>query len=187
MDSRNDLESIVDFYTACIQLKHEIRRGWNKRGIPKEQCESILDHSFGVALLGYILSEQYFKDLDKGKLLKMALLHDLPELISQDITPLDGISSDEKRKREYKACNQLFGELPNGEIYIALWTEYEEQTTPEARLVYQLDKLEMGIQALVYEGQGFENLEPYFPDVKSKLTDDVLKQLFDYVLSLRTT
>jgi putative hydrolase of HD superfamily len=35
--------------------------------------------------------------------------------------------------------------------YFALWMEYEEGRSPEARLVAELDKLEMAAQALTYE------------------------------------
>jgi len=48
----------------------------------------------------------------------------------------------------------VFSELPRRAEYLALWEEYEAGTSFEARLVRQVDRLEMGLQATVHEHQG---------------------------------
>lgn len=44
--------------------------------------------------------------------IKMALVHDLAECIVGDITPYDGISKEEKNRRETQAIQQITSSLP---------------------------------------------------------------------------
>ena len=43
-----------------------------------------------------------------------------------------------------------------------IWEEYEAGSTPEARLVRQVDRMEMGLQAAVYEREGATGLEGFY-------------------------
>lgn len=97
----------------------------------------------------------------------MALVHDMAEALAGDIAPSDGISKAEKHRMETEALAAMrsalapssssstaadVGETPavSREI-LALWTEYEAGATPEARLLKDMDKVEMILQALEYE------------------------------------
>merc|ERR1712183_739291 len=61
----------------------------------------------------------------------------------------DKISKEEKAQREAQAMEIILGkQRPD---LIEVWREYEDQNTPEARFVKDLDKLEMLIQADEYE------------------------------------
>lgn len=53
---------------------------------------------------------------------------------------------------------------------VALWLEYENCVTPEAVLAFQLDKLEMIIQANEYEEQQNVVLEDFFQSTKDCFT-----------------
>lgn len=51
-----------------------------------------------------------------------------------------------------KFCTQLLpADSKAGQRIKSLWHEYEENTTPEAKFVKDLDKLELGLQAVEYE------------------------------------
>ncbi|MFY0583316.1 HD domain-containing protein [Cystobacter fuscus] len=52
-----------------------------------------------------------------------------------DITPHDGVSREEKQRLEREAVQRIFSALPRGADYLALWEEYEQGTSFEARLV----------------------------------------------------
>ena len=138
------------------------RQGWLRRGIPERRCESVAEHSFGVAVLALFLVDAHFPELDRDKVLRLALLHDFGEIYAGDLTPGDAISSEEKHEREATAVAQVLGKLPNGAEYTALWQEYETGATPEAQLVRQVDRLEMGLQASVYERQGLADLSEFY-------------------------
>ncbi len=75
----------------------------------------------------------------------MALVHDLAESEIGDLTPRSGVPKKMKAKLERKAIRAL----GNKEV-LALWEEYDEGRTPEARLARELDVLERVIQARDY-------------------------------------
>ena len=70
----------IEMYFQIAHLKQVYRQGWLLRGISPEQCESVADHTFGVAILAMILATNHFPELDRTKLLQIALIHDLGEV-----------------------------------------------------------------------------------------------------------
>jgi len=89
--------------------------------------------------------------------IKLALVHDLAEALVGDITPRDGVSGEEKERRERAAMatvrdEVLQGEGALGKHLVDLWEEYEAGETEAARLVKDVDKYEMIVQAYEYEG-----------------------------------
>lgn len=129
------------------ELKKIKRSGWIRHNIPEP--ESVADHSFRTAFIAMMLGDVL--KVDTLKLIKMALIHDLGEVIAGDITPYDGIVREEKRRKEEEGLRQLLEGVPNGNEYIALWKEYEEQKSEEGIILKNIDKLEMAVQALEYQ------------------------------------
>lgn len=129
------------------KLKTIKRTGWVRHGISNP--ESVADHSFRTAFIAMLLGDVL--NLDTLKLLKMSLIHDIAEAVTGDISPYCGISVEKKRIKEEKALRQLVNNLPNGNEYIDLWLEYEQQKSPEAKALRNIDKLEMAIQAKEYQ------------------------------------
>ncbi|MSP13705.1 MAG: HD domain-containing protein [Chloroflexi bacterium] len=148
------LPALVQAYFEFCHLKQLYRQGWLRRGVPPERCESVAEHSFGVALLALFLCDAYFPQLDQVQVLRTALLHDFGEIYVGDLTPVDDVTPQEKHRREQQAIDQVLAKLPNGSAYIALWQAYEAEATPEALFVRQVDRLEMALQATVYHRQG---------------------------------
>lgn len=66
-------------------------------GIPYEKTESIADHMYRMSIMAQIIEDS---KIDKSKCIKMALVHDMAEAITGDITPDDGISAEEKNRLE---------------------------------------------------------------------------------------
>ncbi len=52
-----------------------------------------------------------------------------------------------------------------------MWQEFEQGQTPEARLVRQLDRLEMGLQAAVYRSQGLGELAEFSGSAMQALSE----------------
>lgn len=176
---------LLEAYFELHHLKHLYRQGWLRVGIPPERCESVAEHSFYVALLCLFLADGYFPEADASKLVRLALLHDVGEARAGDITPHDGVSREEKLRRERAAVEHLFSTLPRGADYLALWEEYEQGTSFEARLVRQVDRLEMGLQATVYEHQGMGDLSQFFASVHRALETPELQVLLAELETLR--
>ncbi len=67
--------------------------------------------------------------------------------------------------------------LPDGGRLRGLWEEFEEGSSPEARLVKQLDRLEMGLQAAVYRAEGAPRMEEFLESARFALKDGLLAEI----------
>jgi putative hydrolase of HD superfamily len=139
------------FVLEAEALKREPRAGWRRIGIPAP--ESVADHSWRLALMAMLYAD--LLRLDAGKAMRIALLHDLAEARTGDTLP-GTRTAGQKHAREARALRAMLRPLPRGlrRRYLALWRDYEEGRSPEARLVAELDKLEMAAQGLAYERRG---------------------------------
>lgn len=147
---------LVRFFRDLTRLKELKRQGWLRKGLAATETESVADHSWAVSVLALVMGD----GLDLGKVLALTLVHDLAEARTGDLTPADGVPAEEKQARERQAILDVTAEVdPEGKIF-ALWEEYEQNETPEARLARDLDKLEMALQAAEYaEAWGLDAAE----------------------------
>jgi len=179
-----DLE-ILQLLLHGNQLKRTARTGWVQRGVAN--AEDVAAHSYGVTFGVLVLAQVIPTKLDMQKALVMAILHDLPEGVTTDIpTPAwhylpPGIKTDVERG----AMDSILGDVPFAPELMAIWEELHQGQTPEALLVHDADKLDMYLQALMYEQQtGNHQLVEFwrnphhfsFPEVQT---------IFDRLLSLR--
>jgi putative hydrolase of HD superfamily len=176
---------IIQAYFEFNHLKQLYRQGWLQHGIDTKYCESVAEHSFGVALLALFLVDIYSLELNKEKVLRMALIHDLGEVYAGDFTPSDGVDKQEKYQLEKQAIHQILDKLPNCSFWIDLWEEYEQGESSEAQFVRQVDQLEMVLQASVYEHQGLAHLSEFFTSTSQVLQSTQLKDIFQVIESLR--
>lgn len=170
---------LVTAYFELCHLKRLFRQGWLQRGVPRQMCESVADHTFGVAVLALWLARAYFPELDADKAVRMALLHELGEIYAGDITPRDGVSAWEKNQLERESVRKVCADLPGGQEYIDLWEEFEAGQTREAVFVRQLDRLEMGLQAAVYMHEGTAELPEFLVSARQALSDEALVRIID--------
>ena len=135
------------FVDAALDLKDVRRQGWVDAGL--KHPESVAGHSYAVAVLAMLISDQ--TGLDTQKVVKMALLHDMAEGITGDIVP-GSMDPDEKHRLEQEAMLRILDGLPEDlkNAYGSIWREYVAAQTPEARLVHDADRLDMGLQAHRY-------------------------------------
>ena len=144
-----------------LGLKDVLRQGWVNAGV--ESPESVAAHSWGMAIFALKLCPA---ELNLEHVLKLCLVHDLPEVIVGDLTPQDDVST--KSEDERAAMEQLAPE------WVSLFDEYENQTTPEAVFVKSLDKLDMALQAKVYMNRSELDLEQFIESAKKTLGDHEL-------------
>lgn len=176
-------------------LKSCQRSGWLRKGACSDPGqypnESVASHSWGIAILIELLSQQpQFKEelpeFHREKALSMALIHDVPEVITGDITPVDGIHPDEKHKQEQEAMKEILHPFPKEiQVYMhQVYQTYEERTSLESKFVKDCDKLDFIIYAFLLEMQGFSGFEEFYPNsckdgFFSKLCSDLAKTLID--------
>jgi putative hydrolase of HD superfamily len=173
-----ELSPFLSAFIEFAHLKQIYRQGWLKRSVPLERCESVAEHSLGVAILALWLSRACFPELDVTKVLCMALLHDFGEIYTGDLIPSDAVSADEKHLREKRSVEQVLGKLPQGEHYLEIWEEFEQGETLEAQFIRQIDRLEMGFQATIYSLQGLIDPQEFFQTTDQALSDPRLRKIF---------
>lgn len=175
---RSPEEDLLLAYLRVLALKGLYRQGWLKRGVPESACESVADHSFGTAILALLVAGRPpFQDADPGKTCRMALAHELGEVYAGDITPVDGISKEEKYRMERESLLRVLEGAPGCEEILALWEEFEEGAGPEARLLRRLDRLEMGIQAAVYRAEGFDRMGEFLDSARKAVGEGYLGEV----------
>ena len=178
--------SLVELFIAISHLKQLYRQGWLKKGISPDQCESVAEHSFGVGVLAMLIADMYFPSLDKEKLLRMALIHDLAEVYSGDITPEENINTQEKYRVEKESLPYLFRHFyPDAQLYLEIWDEYESGQTKEAILIRQIDKLEMAFQALTYEMIQDVDLSEFFSTTRKAISISEIIKIFNDLAGVR--
>ena len=163
-------QHVIDFLTTARGLKTTLRTGWVRQQA-SPRIESVADHSWRIALMALLVGRDTASNVDATKLLQMALVHDLAESVVGDITPYCGVSDKEKHQQELQAMQQLTSPLGAlGQVFLSLWQEYEQGTTPEAQMCKDLDKLEMILQALEYEQDGTNkmSLDGFFDSTRGK-------------------
>jgi len=172
---------LLVFAEKVRMLKSVKRTGWALKGV--KEPDSVAGHSFSLALLAFVYSRKFGLDADKA--VRLALVHDLCEVYTGDITTrLDekdqAFSNSEKRQKETDALEKLAALLPGdmrGEIK-ALWQEFEARSTREAKLVKDLDRLEMSLEALHHARMGEGNLQEFFDVAARDIRTPEIRKIF---------
>ena len=176
---------ILDFLKTAANLKKISRQGWIDK-LSLNNPESVADHSYSMAVMSMVISD--LENYNSEKILKMVLLHDLAESKIGDYTTQQ-LSSEKKTKLENSAFDEIIENLPDliKTQYLQIWQEYQENTSHESKIVHQIDKLEMALQAKIYQkdGQSQEKLESFFESAKADITDPKLKELFTKIIKDR--
>ena len=163
-------KSQLEFFEFVNHLREVKRQGWVDRKIKKDQ-ESVAEHSYTVAVM--VGMEARRRGLDTEKAMLMALVHDLPEILAGDRTPHQDApkhkraeaiqvwtppseeAKRDKRQKEEEALKIITQKLPvsfRAEI-VELWQEYVAEETEVAKLVHQMDHIQLLQQAMIYVKQ----------------------------------
>lgn len=164
-----DARKILEFTHTLSGIKNLLRF----KGMPYwedadwERWDSVAEHSYRMAMLAVLISPYLEVPVNLEKVLKMTLVHDIVELITNDHSPMakhldggghafDPKAFADKYERETKAAEFIFKDLPNEtrDEFIGLFREYigtkasPESATPEGKFAYALDKIEAVIQII---------------------------------------
>jgi len=170
--------SPLAFLHVLERLKTTPREGWRRFNI--QGPESISDHMYRMSIISMLCPDP---SVNRDHCVKMAIVHDMAESLVGDITPKDGVSKDEKHVRELQTMEYMTQSLlaPSNpqiaEEIMSLWNEYENESTPEAIFVKDVDKFELLCQMVEYEKrlQGGTNLEE-FVQVSTRIKTDYVKK-----------
>ncbi len=181
------MKQIVDFLQIAERLECEYRLTRMSDGAQ----QSVAAHSWNMALMAMVLRPYLVNNVDFEKVLKLCLLHDLPEAIAHDV-PLhqqtDAVRV-QKHADESVAVNQIVDMLRNDDIR-ACFAEYDARQSAESRLVKALDVMDTAVQHmcaqdLAYVGEYADNFywKMFFDDEFAKMFDfePVLRGVFDEI------
>lgn len=176
-----DMKEALAFFGGLDALKRLPRAGWVLRGVTNP--ESVAEHSFGVAALALYIGRK--RGMDVGKLMTMATLHEVCEIKVGDLTPHDKVSETDKKQMESAAARAFLANIDKtGELF-ELWLDFDDGRTPEGRLIKDLDRVEMLLQAIAYEGQSEKPLDEFYPYVQARVKDPELLQLVNELVAYR--
>ena len=198
------MEDLIEFFLKTGEVKRLKQRGLILRGV--KDPANIGEHNFRETLMGWVLTTSFDVGVDPHRIIKISLVRDLASGYAGDPTPYEPLiwkheGQDiqevfkkwirlpkeekeqylkEKLKQQRTGLENLLTHLPDpaANEMEKLWTEYENQTTQEARFVYQLHFLEDFIQALEYwkEDKSFP-IESWWHQMKELISEPVLVEL----------
>lgn len=199
--------ALAEFFRAAGKLKGVPRTGWLDRGIAPLDVESVADHSWRVTLMAWLLSAEA-EGIDRNRVVLLALVHDLAESVTGDLPPYDPAAlpapddparrasfehrqimpEEQKRAKqiaEDAAIERLIANLPaamKSEI-AALWREMTERTTPEARFVKEIDRLETFLQSREYLEDDLDlPVKSFLLEVQETLETPIVLEVRDAVM-----
>lgn len=136
------LEQQIKFIVEVDKLKDICRKNLV---IGSERPETDAEHSWHLAIMAMLLAEHVTScQVDVLKIIKMVLIHDIVEIDAGDTYCYDQQAGLDKAAREQAAADRLFGLLPADQSreLRALWDEFEQKESPEARMADALDRLQ---------------------------------------------
>ena len=106
--------------------------------------ENDAEHAWHMAIMAYLLAEYANEEIDVLKTIMMLLIHDLVEIDAGDTYAYDESGKATQRERELKAADRIFSLLPKeqGQKLRALWDEFEERETAEAKFARTMDNIQ---------------------------------------------
>lgn len=149
MDNKK-ITKLLQFYLLATELKNKIRTGWKNWNIDRERVESVAEHIYGVCILAIAIDSEFDLNLDIYKVVMMLTLHEIEEIKIGDLTPLDDITKEEKRRIGKQAVEEILSLLSKKVEYIELIEEFENMQTRESKFAKMCDKLECDIQCKLY-------------------------------------
>jgi putative hydrolase of HD superfamily len=134
-----------------------------------------------MLMLAMLVNDLYCMNFDLERVFRISLIHDLGEIDTGDLTPDHGIAKEEKSRLERQSVERIFRNLPTKDRYLELWDDYENQVSLEASFVREIDKLEMALQASIYEVLNLGNLSVFFESAGEVVEHPELKKILDEI------
>ncbi|WP_296150731.1 HD family hydrolase [uncultured Flavobacterium sp.] len=144
MQTENLLKQVA-FIKEIDKLKYIQRK---TKLFNSDRHENDAEHSWHLAMMTIILAEHSDKPIDVLKVVKMVLIHDIVEIDAGDTFIYDTVKNHTNTDEELLAAKRIFGLLPKeqAEEFIAIWQEFEDGKTDEAKFAKTMDRFEPLLQ-----------------------------------------
>lgn len=155
-----------------------IPRQWSRFHTPLFQ--NLTEHHYRVLWLALTIAAREGKKVDTEKIMKMALVHDIPESRTGDV---DYLARQYVARHEDRALADMLSGTSLSEEFVALWNEYEKRDSLEAKIVKDADNLDVDME-LREQGANGSAVEKVFKPNRlrvreAKLYTKSAKEIFD--------
>lgn len=139
MDER--LQKQLDFILE-IDKEKNIFRQTHLSGYGRNENDA--EHAWHMAIMAYLLQEYSNEKIDVARVMLMCLIHDVVEIDAGDTYAYDAEGLKTQKAREEAAKERLYSMLPEDQKadLVAIFDEFEERKTPEAKFARALDNLQ---------------------------------------------
>ncbi len=175
-----DLRDMVNFLFEVGMLKKTPRTGYQFLG---SGGESVAEHSFRTAIIGYILSQRH-NGADTKKTVLMCLFHDLCEARTGD---QNYVNRQYVKVDERKAMEDLTRNLPIKEEIISLIEEFNDGSTIESKISRDADQLDLILELKEQLDLGNRYAKDWIDYAIERLQTDLAKDLAYEILNTDST
>lgn len=177
----NDLLKQVAFIKEIDKLKYIQRR---TKLFQSDRHENDAEHSWHLAMMAVVLAGHSDKPIDILKVVQMVLIHDLVEIDAGDTFIYDTSKNHTNTEEELVAAKRIFGLLPEKQAqeFIAIWEEFEEGSTHEAKFARAMDRFEPLLQNTSNNGGTWAEYDVEYHTVynKKKAIKDGSASIWNY-------
>jgi putative hydrolase of HD superfamily len=148
------MQPIVDFILELDRLKGVTRK---TRPLGLDRYENSAEHSWQIAMLATSLLPYAPQPVDAARVIGMLLVHDIGEIDTGDTLVYIDAGAAERKAAERVAVQRIFGLLPapQAERLLALWQEFDDEQTAEARFAHAADRAMPALLNLAAGGQSW--------------------------------
>ncbi len=148
------MQQIVAFILELDKLKGIERKN---RPLGLDRFENSAEHSWQIALLASSLEQYAATPVDINRVIGMLLVHDIGEIDTGDTMVYVTDGWEDRKAAELAAVTRIFGLLPEPRRsdYLALWLEFDNAETPEARFAHAVDRAMPALLNLANNGQSW--------------------------------
>jgi putative hydrolase of HD superfamily len=168
------MQGVAQYVYELGLLKRIRRTGWWVAGV--DDPESVAEHTFRAAVLGYILAT--LEGADPFRTAVLCLFHDAAESRVGDLHRINSRYLD-SQAAEARAFRDQTARLPQeaGDQLIALFDEFRAAETLEAQLARDADMLECLVQAREYQAQGCSSVTDWINNAYAQLSSSSARRL----------
>jgi len=168
------MKDIVNFLFEAGMLQKTPRSGFQFLG---SGCESVAEHVLRTIFIGYTLCKLE-PGLNESRVLKLCLVHDLPEARTGDMNYVNKkyVAVDEK-----KAVNELTDTLSFGKDIKQAIEEFNEKKTRESIIAHDADQLALILQLKEYSDLGNKYSKEWIDFAIKRLCTNTAKKLAETI------
>lgn len=151
-----EIQRQFDFSVKIDCMTHILR---HTPLIDNSRLENDAEHSWHIAVMALIFAQYAIEKVNTEHSVSLCIVHDLIEIYAGDTFAYDKEANATKTQRESESAKKLFSMLPQEDEkrINALWREFEECQTPEAKLANCMDRLQPFLHNIKTNGTAWLN------------------------------